>query len=61
MAFSSLVKAVDSKPFDHVTVRDYLWGYDDPIVKIAHMALPDWITFKRLGLLDRVRIKHPVK
>lgn len=38
----------------NLTVEDYLWGYDDPLVKLASNVIPSIITFKSFGLLDRV-------
>lgn len=38
----------------NLTVNDYLWGYDDPLVKLAADVIPSIITFDTFGLLDRV-------
>ncbi|CAB3365605.1 Hypothetical predicted protein [Cloeon dipterum] len=54
IGFSTLVNYIDSKPFDQVSVKEYLWGYEDPIVRLASVAYADVVTFKQLGLLDRM-------
>ncbi|XP_059483274.1 lysosome membrane protein 2-like [Neocloeon triangulifer] len=54
VGFSTLVNYVDSQPFEQVTVKQYLWGYEDPIVRLASIAYSDEVTFKQLGLLDRM-------
>jgi scavenger receptor class B, member 1 len=54
LGFSTLVNYVDSQPFDHVSVKEYLWGYEDPIVRLANFAHSSVVTFPQLGLLDRV-------
>jgi scavenger receptor class B, member 1 len=56
IGFSTLVNYVDSQPFDHVSVKEYLWGYEDPIVRLANIAYSDVVTFPQLGLLDRVSL-----
>lgn len=38
----------------NLTVDDYLWGYDDPLVKLAANIIPNIITFDSFGILDRV-------
>lgn len=55
LAFSTIAKSTNSKPLLNLTVQDYLWGYDDKLVSLGHAALPSFITFDRLGLMDRVR------
>lgn len=55
LVFSSLVDYLDSKPILELTVKEFLWGYDDKLVKMASNVLPSWIDFSRFGILDRVR------
>lgn len=50
------VKYLGSKPFLNLTVEEYLWGYDDPMVDMANTFVSSWIPFAKLGLLDRVRM-----
>lgn len=54
MAVSSISHYLGSKPFVNVTVHEYLWGYDDPLVELANDVVPNWINFPRFGILDRV-------
>jgi scavenger receptor class B, member 1 len=53
--FSTLTKALNSPPILNITVYDYLWGYEDQLVRLASNIVPSFITFDKLGLLDRVR------
>lgn len=55
LAFSTIARSTNSKPVLNLTVQDFLWGYDDKLVSLGHAALPNFITFDRLGLMDRVR------
>ncbi|XP_050425880.1 scavenger receptor class B member 1-like isoform X2 [Adelges cooleyi] len=54
MMFDSLVHMIDSQPILELTANDFLWGYDDQLVKLANQVLPNWIDFPRFGLLDRM-------
>lgn len=54
MAVSTISQYLGSKPFVNLTVDEYLWGYDDPLVKLANNVIPSWINFPRFGILDRV-------
>lgn len=51
---STLVKTTSSDPLLQLTVKDYLWGYDDPLISLASTFVPTIIPFKKLGLLDRM-------
>lgn len=54
LAVSTLVKTTSSDPLLQLTVKDYLWGYDDPLISLASTFVPTIIPFKKLGLLDRM-------
>jgi len=51
---SMLIKTMNAKPILRLTVDEFMWGYDDKLVKLANNILPNFITFERLGILDRV-------
>lgn len=48
------MKTTSSDPLLQLTVKDYLWGYDDPLISLASTFVPTIIPFKKLGLLDRM-------
>ncbi|OAD57791.1 Scavenger receptor class B member 1, partial [Eufriesea mexicana] len=50
----SLVNILDSKPLLHLTVHDYLWGYEDALIHFASGVVPNFIDFQKFGLLDRM-------
>ncbi|XP_073978575.1 scavenger receptor class B member 1-like isoform X3 [Rhodnius prolixus] len=54
VALSTLIAYLDAQPILHLTVDDFLWGYDDPLVHLASNMLPNWINFRSFGLLDRL-------
>lgn len=56
MAFAvrTLVRQFDAKVMLKVSVHEYLWGYEDPLVNIASKLVPSVINFQKFGLLDRM-------
>ena len=45
---------VKTKPILNMTAYDYLWGFDDPLVKLVSGIVPNFINFQKFGILDRV-------
>ncbi|KAF6210678.1 hypothetical protein GE061_013785 [Apolygus lucorum] len=54
LALSTAISYLNAQPLLTMSVDSFLWGYDDPLVKIARRTLPSWIDFERFGLLDRM-------
>lgn len=54
LAISTLVSYLDSQPILKMPINDFLWGYEDPLVRLAQKMLPSWINFVQFGLLDRM-------
>ncbi|KAJ4444620.1 hypothetical protein ANN_06416, partial [Periplaneta americana] len=54
VGLATLARYVDAQPLLNLSVHEYLWGYDDPLVRLASTFLPSWISFPRLGLMDRM-------
>ncbi|KAK9297159.1 hypothetical protein QLX08_009032 [Tetragonisca angustula] len=51
---TSLTNMLQSKPILHLSVQEYLWGYEDPLIRLASGILPNYIDFGKFGLLDRM-------
>lgn len=49
-----LANLMNTKPILNISVYDYLWGYEDSLVKLASGIVPNFINFQKFGLLDRV-------
>ncbi|XP_075221307.1 scavenger receptor class B member 1-like [Lycorma delicatula] len=49
-----LVQQLDLHPVKTLSVDEFLWGYDDPLINLGSKFLPSWIHFSRFGLLDRI-------
>ncbi|XP_055628673.1 protein croquemort [Toxorhynchites rutilus septentrionalis] len=54
LAVAAALKPIGMTPFLNISAHDLLWGYDDPLVKVASTILPDIIHFKKIGILDRM-------
>ncbi|OWR51508.1 Scavenger receptor class B member 1 [Danaus plexippus plexippus] len=52
--YNLLINQLQSKPFLNIDVDSYFWGYDDPLIALGNTLMPGWITFQRLGILDRL-------
>lgn len=52
--WTSLINILDSKPILKLSVHDYLWGYEDKLIRFASGIVPNFIDFIKFGLLDRV-------
>lgn len=55
-AFSlgTLAKALNLQPILNLTVEEYLWGYEDPLVKLGSQFVPNFIDIEKFGLLERM-------
>jgi len=53
-ALSSLISYHNTQPFLKMPVKDFLWGYDEPLIKLARNVIPNWLDFTSFGLLDRM-------
>lgn len=54
MTLSSLAMSLHLEPILNMTVDEYLWGYDDPLVKFGSQIIPSFINIEKFGLLDRM-------
>jgi len=52
--FIQFANILNAQTIISISVYDFLWGYDDPLVSLASKIIPNFIPFQKLGLLDRV-------
>ncbi|XP_050349540.1 scavenger receptor class B member 1-like [Nymphalis io] len=52
--FTMLADRLHSKPIININVHDLLWGYDEPLIALSNTLMPGWITFSKMGILDRL-------
>lgn len=49
-----LANMMNAKSILNISVYDFLWGYEDSLVALASGIVPNFINFRKFGLLDRV-------
>jgi len=54
MGVNLLIRQTNSKPFIKQTAKEFMFGYESPLVTLGNKFLPSWIVFDKLGLIDRV-------
>ncbi|XP_015379121.1 PREDICTED: scavenger receptor class B member 1-like isoform X1 [Diuraphis noxia] len=54
MGVNLLIRQTKSKPFVRQTAKEFMFGYESPLVTIGNKFLPSWIAFDKLGLIDRM-------
>lgn len=54
LGVSAISNSVGSKQFLTMTIDEYMWGYEDKLVKLANEFIPSWIDFPRFGIMDRL-------
>ncbi|XP_045496582.1 scavenger receptor class B member 1-like isoform X1 [Colias croceus] len=54
LAYNLMVKQLRTTSVMKVDAERFLWGYDEPLIAMAHNILPGWIDFERMGVLDRL-------
>jgi hypothetical protein len=57
LGFNILARQLGAEPLIEMTAREFMFGYDDPLVGLGNKFLTSWIYFDKLGLIDRVSIK----
>jgi len=58
MGVNLIIRQTKSKPFIRQTAKEFMFGYESPLVTIANKLLPSWITFEKLGLIERVSLEN---
>ncbi|XP_063893894.1 scavenger receptor class B member 1 [Helicoverpa armigera] len=53
-AFNLMITHLGAKPFLNLDVHNFLWGYNNPIIKILNGLAPGVVYFDSFGLLDRL-------
>lgn len=56
MGVNILIRQTDSHPLVEMTAKEFMFGYESPLVTLGNKFMPSWIMFEKLGLIDRVSI-----
>lgn len=51
-----LIRKTESQPIVAMTAKEFMLGYESPLIKVGNTLLPHWIYFDKVGLIDRVRM-----
>ncbi|CAH0398982.1 unnamed protein product [Chilo suppressalis] len=54
LGFNLLLTHLNSRPIVQQTAEEFLWGYDEPLIRLGNTVLPGWISFNTLGIMDRL-------
>ena len=57
LALGSMLDILHQKPFERISVKDFLWGYESPLVRLGNDILPpeEKLPFNKFGIFTGVR------
>ena len=52
-----MLDILHQKPFERISVKDFLWGYESPLVRLGNDILPaeEKLPFNKFGIFTGVR------
>lgn len=56
LGMAATSRAVKAEPFVNITIKEFLWGYENRLITLGHKTMPSWINFKQLGFIDQVGV-----
>ncbi|XP_070140391.1 scavenger receptor class B member 1 isoform X2 [Drosophila kikkawai] len=54
MALKTLLASTKSEPIVRTTVKEFMFGYPSALATLGNTFLPNWISFEKVGLIDRM-------
>ncbi|XP_043063816.1 scavenger receptor class B member 1 isoform X1 [Drosophila ficusphila] len=54
MALKTLFVSTKSEPIVRTTAREFMFGYPSALATLGNTFLPNWISFEKVGLIDRM-------
>lgn len=54
MAANLLIRRYKSQPIVQMTAKEFMFGYETELTTMGNTLTPNWITFSKVGLIDRV-------
>ncbi|CAH1118615.1 unnamed protein product [Phaedon cochleariae] len=54
LGLNLLIRQTESLPLVQMTAREFMFGYSSTLMTLGNKFLPNWITFEKLGLIDRM-------
>lgn len=56
LGMAATSRAVKAESFVNITIKEFLWGYENRLITLGHKTMPSWITFEQLGFMDQVGV-----
>lgn len=57
MSANLLIRQTESEPLVTMTAKQFMFGYESAMVTLGNQFLPGWISFDKVGLIDRVSLR----
>lgn len=54
LGLNMLIRQIDQQPLVQMTAREFMFNYTNSLMSLGNQFMPGWITFKNLGLIDRM-------
>ncbi|KAH8251459.1 hypothetical protein KR038_000161, partial [Drosophila bunnanda] len=54
MALKTLLASTKSEPIVRTTAKEFMFGYPSALATLGNTFLPNWISFEKVGLIDRM-------
>ncbi|XP_039148988.1 scavenger receptor class B member 1 isoform X2 [Drosophila simulans] len=54
MALKTLLLSTKSEPIVRATAKEFMFGYPSALATLGNTFLPNWISFEKVGLIDRM-------
>lgn len=51
-----VIRNSNSQPVVKMTAKEFMMGYESPLTTLGNTLLPHWISFDKVGLIDRVSV-----
>lgn len=48
------IRHTNSQPIVQMTAKEFMFGYASQLTTLGNQLMPDWISFEKVGLIDRV-------
>ncbi|XP_054280593.1 scavenger receptor class B member 1-like isoform X4 [Macrosteles quadrilineatus] len=54
MGLNLLIRQTNSQPLVKMTAKEFMFGYKSTLLSLGNKFMPSWISFDKLGLIDRM-------
>lgn len=54
LGLNLLIRQTKTEPLVAMTAKEFMFGYESSLVTLGNNVMPNWISFDKLGLIDRV-------